>query len=44
MKTSDSPIKLMKWMNNPLGTFIRDMIVRKKGPLNADGWKQLAVQ
>ena len=44
VKTSDGPIRMMKLMDHPLGTFIRDMIVRKKGPLNADGWKQLASQ
>ncbi len=42
VKTSDGPIKMMKMMRNPVGAFIRDMVVRKKGPLNAHGWKQLA--
>lgn len=42
VKTSDGPIKAMKWMRSPLGAFLRNAILRKKGPLNADGWKQLA--
>lgn len=43
VSTSDGPVKKMKMMRNPIGAFIRDMIVRKRGLLNAQGWKHLAV-
>lgn len=44
VKTSDGPIRMMKLMDNPIGAFVRDGIVRKKGPLNADGWRKLSMQ
>jgi len=42
VETSDKPVKLIKAMRNPIGAFIRNKVIQKKGPLNADGWKQLA--
>ena len=42
VETSDKPVKLVKAMRNPIGAFIRNKVIQKKGPLNADGWKQLA--
>ncbi len=43
VKTSDDPIKKMKMMANPVGASIRNMMIRRKGPLNVQGWKQLAI-
>ncbi|MBV1921872.1 MAG: FAD-dependent monooxygenase, partial [Pseudomonadales bacterium] len=34
VKTSDDPIKKMKMMDNPVGASIRNMMIRRKGPLN----------
>lgn len=44
VKTSDDPIKKLKMMANPLGAAIRNMMIRRKGPLNVQGWKQLAIE
>lgn len=44
VKTSDDPIKMMKMMDNPVGAFVRNMMIRRKGPLNVHGWKQLAAK
>lgn len=41
---SDGPLKMMKTMRSPLGAFLRNMLIRRKGPLNAHGWKQLAAR
>lgn len=42
VKSSDGPIKLMKKMRNPIGAFLRNVMIKKKGPLNAAGWRYLA--
>jgi len=39
---SDVPIQKIKMMRSPLGALIRNTLFRIKGPLNVDGWKQLA--
>lgn len=39
---SDDPIKLIKKMKNPIIRFIRNSLIRKKGPLNVQGWRYLA--
>ena len=44
VKTSDDPIKKLKMTANPIGATIRNMMIRRKGPLNVQGWKQLAVE
>lgn len=42
VSTSDAPVKKIKMMRHPIGAFVRDTIVRKRGPLNVSGWKHLA--
>ena len=42
VKNSDGPIKMMKKMRNPIGAFLRNVMIKKKGPLNAVGWRYLA--
>ena len=42
LSTSDNPIKKIKVTNNPIAAFVRNMIIRRIGPLNARGWKKLA--
>lgn len=42
VKSSDGPIKMMKKMRNPIGAFLRNMMIKKKGPLNVHGWRYLA--
>lgn len=42
VQASDGPLKMMKTMRSPIGAFMRNMMIRRKGPLNAHGWKQLA--
>ncbi|MET0332511.1 MAG: FAD-dependent monooxygenase [Dyella sp.] len=44
VKASDGPLKMMKMMRSPLGAFMRNMLIRRKGPLNAHGWKELALR
>jgi 2-polyprenyl-6-methoxyphenol hydroxylase-like FAD-dependent oxidoreductase len=44
VSASDGPLKMMKTMRSPLGAFMRNMLIRRKGPLNAHGWKQLALR
>ena len=44
LKASDNPIKALKMTRHPLGAFLRNMLIRLKGPLNAAGWRQLARQ
>ena len=44
VSASDGPLKMMKTMRSPLGAFLRNMLIRRKGPLNAHGWKQLAAR
>ena len=42
LKTSDIPIKNIKYTRSPIGAFMRNTLIRIKGPLNADGWRRLA--
>lgn len=42
LRTSDTPMKIIKYMRNPIGEFMRNTLIRIKGPLNADGWRRLA--
>lgn len=42
VKSSDGPIKMIKKMRNPIGAFLRTMMIKKKGPLNVVGWRYLA--
>jgi 2-polyprenyl-6-methoxyphenol hydroxylase-like FAD-dependent oxidoreductase len=44
VSASDGPLKMMKTMRSPLGALMRNMLIRRKGPLNAHGWKQLALR
>lgn len=43
VSTSDSPVKKMKILRNPIAAFVRNAIIRKRGPLNVYGWRHLAV-
>jgi len=44
VKNSDDPIKTVKMMQSPVGAFMRNMLIRFIGPLNAVGWRKLAEQ
>lgn len=42
LRTSDFPIKNIEYTRSPIGAFMRNTLIRIKGPLNADGWRRLA--
>lgn len=39
---SDKPLASIKKMDNPIVRFIRNMVIRKLGPMNVHGWIKLA--
>jgi 2-polyprenyl-6-methoxyphenol hydroxylase-like FAD-dependent oxidoreductase len=39
---SDGPLKKMNIMQYALGAFLRNALIRTKGPLNVQGWRKLA--
>ena len=43
-QTSDAPLAKMKMMKSPIGAFLRDTLIRLKGPINVQGWRKLAQQ
>ena len=42
VKYSDNPVKKIKKMDMPIVRWIRNLLIKKLGPLNVYGWKKLA--
>jgi 2-polyprenyl-6-methoxyphenol hydroxylase-like FAD-dependent oxidoreductase len=42
VKASDGPLKKMHIMQHACGAFLRNCLIRVKGPLNVQGWRKLA--
>ncbi len=41
VEASDKPMRTISAMKSPLKVFLRNAFIRKKGPLNIQGWRQL---
>ena len=41
LQTSDAPLYMLKKMRSPFFCFLRNILLRLKGPLNVQGWRKL---